>query len=271
MDNILFEKVKQLRKEKMGITKIAQSVNRSTETIREYLVLLNELPKIPIRGGGRKRKYHVDDDFFNDINTEMKAYVLGLIFADGCVHKRNNFSITLKSKDRYLLENVNIILKSNFPIVDSLERYSKKEKYTEKSNLSITSKKIISNLEKIGCVQRKSDILKFPIIDEKHMNHFMRGYFDGDGSVFTTKQNDIRFSIISTKEFCDDYLKKLPYKGRTTPKKEKRTDKNVYYVSIGGKNQIKLIYNFLYNNSNVFLERKHIIFKEYFSKNKNVI
>lgn len=47
----------------------------------------------------------------------------------------------------------------------------------------------------------------------------MRGYFDGDGTVFITNQNDIRFGIISTKDFCEKYLHNLPYSGRVKVKK----------------------------------------------------
>jgi DNA-binding transcriptional regulator WhiA len=260
MENDILEKVIELRKLDNGITTIARKLNKCTETIREYLVYLKELPEKPKLKGGRKRKYNVDDNFFECIDNEEKAYILGFIFADGCVHKRNQFSICLNSKDENLLVKINEIMKSNFPIKREMSRYSEQYKYTEKSRFVITSGKLISDLEKYGCVQKKSDILKFPNINNENINHFMRGYFDGDGTVFITKNNEIRMGIISTKEFCESYLKRLPYKGKAKVRKEYRSNKNVYYFSIGGKTQVKDIYNFLYDNATVYLERKKEIF-----------
>jgi len=95
----------------------------------------------------------------------------------------------------------------------------------------------------------------------------MRGYFDGDGTVFLS-QRDIRFGIISTKEFCDSFLELLPYDGKSVVHKETRCKKNVYYISIGGKYMVKKIFDFLYENSNIYLNRKKCIFDNFY-KNCN--
>lgn len=271
MDNILLEEIKKLRKEGLGITKIARKINKCTDTIREYLVLLKELPETPVGKGGRKRKYTVNDSFFEKIDSEAKAYVLGLIFADGCVHpKRHRFSITLKSSDEQLLVKVNELLESNFPINRYSARYNEKYKFTEKSSLQVTSKKILKDLENFGCVSKKSNILTFPKIDEEYKNHFMRGYFDGDGSVYLAgKRKEIIIDIISTKEFCEVFLKNLPYNGKTTVKKDNRYEKNIHYIKIGGNNQVKIIYNFLYHNANVFLQRKKDVFETHYKKRES--
>jgi len=160
----------------------------------------------------RPRKYNVDDDFFENINNEYNAYVLGFIYADGCVHsERNTFSISLQNKDENILTKMKHCMNSNNPILKHKSRYSEKYKYIEKCKLSITSKKIIDDLKFIGCVNNKSNNLIFPTkIENEHIRHFMRGYFDGDGTVFVSNQNDIRFGIISTEEFCKVYLDLLP-------------------------------------------------------------
>jgi len=92
----------------------------------------------------------------------------------------------------------------------------------------------------------------------------MRGYFDGDGSIFVTSQNSVRFSINSTKEFCETFLSILPYTGRSGVNREKRSTKNVYYIQIGGFNFVKLIYEFLYKDATIFLDRKRDIFVRIF-------
>jgi hypothetical protein len=268
MDLILLEKIKELRCENNGITKIARLLNKSTDTIRKYLVYLGELSEIPKNVGGRKRKYNVDDNFFEKIDNEYNAYILGFIYADGCILERNQFSITVKRDDEYILEKINICMKSNFPIVRYSSKYDENHKATDKSSLRITSKKIIEDLYKLGCTKRKSDTLTFPKIDKVYIRDFMRGYFDGDGTVFLVQEDDIRFGIISTKEFCDSFLKLLPYNGKTEIHKEYRCEKNVYYISLGGKYVIKKIYDFLYDNSNIYLTRKYDIFENYYKNCK---
>ena len=47
--------------------------------------------KIFIRQGEILRKYNVNHDFFESINTEERAYWLGFISADGCISERYNY------------------------------------------------------------------------------------------------------------------------------------------------------------------------------------
>ncbi len=265
MENILYEEIRKMKDCGFSLRKIAKSLNRSTETIRPYLVASGHLPELPSNFGGRKRKYIVNDLFFENIDSEEKAYVLGFLCADGCVHeKRNQISITLKESDEKHIININNILGSNFPILRYSSRYSNGFKLTNKSKLQITSKKMVQDLQNVGCVARKSNTLSFPCIQEKYVNHFMRGYFDGDGSIFITSQNSVRFGVISTKEFCETFLSILPYSGKSKVTKEKRSNKNVYYIQIGGFNYVKLIYEFLYRDATIFLDRKRDIFIEVF-------
>jgi len=261
----LYEEVKELRKLGLGITPIARRLHKCTDTIRFELVKMGELPERPVQPGGRKRKYTVNDNFFDEIDTEEKAYVLGFLFADGCISKiRNQVYISLHRKDKCILEKIKSVMCSDNPIFDTTGRFSKDYKITEKCSLNITSKRLVEKLELLGCVERKSDILVFPTISNIVVQHFMRGYFDGDGSVYKTNTNELRISVNSTKEFCDEYLNKLPYNGKATVRKEKRSKKNVYYFCIAGRNQVYTIYNFLYENATIFLNRKNLKFTEFY-------
>jgi len=271
MDENILKNIIKLRSENMSLVNISKKLNKCTDTIREYLVFLGELPEIPIKKGGRHKKYKVNDNFFSKIDDENSAYILGFLFADGYVYKkRNGISMCLKRNDKYILEKISNILESNYPLVDIISQYDEKYNISYKSRLYIISKKMINDLEKYGCHQNKSDTLKFPLIDDNLRRHFMRGYFDGDGTVFITKQNIIRFGIVSTKEFCNVFLYYLPYSGKSKITKENRTNKNVYYISIGGTNTIKPIYHFLYDDATIFLNRKKEKFEQYFLS-KNII
>ena len=55
--------------------------------------------------------------------------------------------------------------------------------------LTISSSKICKDLIRLGCVPRKSLVLKFPLenqVPKCLVYHFIRGYFDGDGSISNT-------------------------------------------------------------------------------------
>ena len=48
-----------------------------------------------------RRKYTVDDSFFDVIDTQNKAYILGLLYADGCNYEDNNLiKIDLVQEDQ---------------------------------------------------------------------------------------------------------------------------------------------------------------------------
>ena len=123
-----------------------------------------------------KRKYKVNDNYFKKWSHNM-AYVFGLWFADGYIRKTKDnvhrFSIKQHNKDRYLLENVLKEMDSNCPI------------YLHNSccYFSINSSKIYNNIISLGGKERKSLDCRFPKIPKKYLPDFIRGYFDGDGSI----------------------------------------------------------------------------------------
>lgn len=117
---------------------------------------------------------------------------------------------------------------------------------------------IHSDLIKLGCIPRKSLILKFPgtnIIPNEFLHHFMRGYTDGDGSLYITN-NNFHISLLGTKEFLTDFIKKTNLPERTLYKNNKNNKSNCYFFMYSGKNAEQLA-DFLYKNATIFLTRKH--------------
>jgi len=212
----------------------------------------------------RIRKYNCNEDYFEKINSNEKAYWLGLLFADGCVRKRKQFNgkhkqggivgISLKNGDEYLLEKLIIDLESTYKL-------SKQVKDTFLSyKLEVNSSKMANDLINLGCVPNKSLILLPPNLTDKFISHFIRGYFDGDGSI--GKYNGrIKFSLLGTNELLTWILNYFKNKGmKTTPKISKR--KNIYTFQVNSNSDIELIENILYNSSNDYhLKRKKEKFK----------
>jgi hypothetical protein len=213
------------------------------------------------------RRYDVDHEFFNKIDNEHKAYWLGFIYADGYVSKRKEtekkVGIALSTKDINHLETFKKHIKSTYPICIyeyKIKSFGHGMKYCR---LLMSSDKLFDNLVAKGVFEKKTLILKFPdesIVPKELQNHFMRGYFDGDGSFKKRNDGFYAFSLCGTKEFllkCQEILGK-----QTKLEKRHKDEKNNYSFSIGGRRQAKKAGAYLYNNATVYLERKYTRYKE---------
>lgn len=170
--------------EKQEIIKKYNSGDSSYKIAEEFLVNRTsiirtlKINKINIRDNSEnKRKYKIDSNYFNKIDSARKAYFLGLMYSDGNVHKDNNTcKVTLISDDKYVLEEFSNDL---FGFINLT--FSKTELNKEIVNLYIHNKQIKQDLIKHGCFINKSFKIRLPELD--YMFDFIRGVFDGDGSI----------------------------------------------------------------------------------------
>ncbi|MCA9381733.1 LAGLIDADG family homing endonuclease [Candidatus Dojkabacteria bacterium] len=261
------EQVKLLREKGLGINKIAKQLHIANYKVKEYLIELGLHVSSTSNKNGNNRKYFIDDDLFSKIDTEFKAYLLGLLYADGSVDvKKNGFSISLQELDKDILLKIKDGLNTKYPIHYHDSRYSKNHKFTTKVSLCPTNAKVVQDLIKLGCVPNKSDILKFPTSNQvpcELIHHFIRGYFDGDGTVYITNTGYIHFGIISTLEFCTDLLSYLPC-DKVKISKENRSNKNVWYFTVAKRKDVKSIYDYLYKDATIYLQRKYDKFKNFY-------
>lgn len=204
------------------------------------------------------KKYKINEDFFDAINTQEKAYCLGLLYADGTnITKRNSISIGLQERDKELLEKVRSAIGIDKPL------------YFEKNNkeygqniyrLNIVNKHMSKVLNNIGMVQNKSLILTFPTcIPDELMHHFIRGYVDGDG--YISRGRDYTAEIMGTESFCLSIQKILLRCGidsqiyNTTLHKETSTRR----LYIGRKENFKKFIDYIYTDATIYLDRKYLI------------
>lgn len=207
------------------------------------------------------KKYNIDNHYFDKIDTEDKAYYLGLLFSDGYNNTKNGtVSLTLQKKDIEILNRFNIMLCSNKPLRNDRDYL----------RLVIENKHMSSKLNLFGCVQAKTHVLKFPKIKSKYLNHFIRGYFDGDGCITWSKNKLIpQFSITGNQEFLVELQKKLIDKLKLKKtkfiKRHKERNDNITTLVYGSYGNCIKIYHYLYDNSNFFFERKRNKFIEIFN------
>jgi len=248
------------------IKRIAAELNCHTDSIRKFLNR-NGI-RTPTRSES-SRKYFFDEHFFDVIDAEEKAYILGLFAADGYNQEnRITISLALQEQDKHILEQISKLMNSNRPLY-FLNKKKYNKIYKNMYRLDFTSNIISSRLRELGCYQKKSLTLKFPTIPKKLWRHYIRGYFDGDGCICHTKNkrgyiaNMINF--VGSKYHCNA-LKKILNSWNINCKitHPKRYSKNIRLLQFGGRNQISQFYKILYNKSNIFLYRKKKKFEEFF-------
>ena len=218
---------------------------------------------VSIRKDGRKSTDN--PTAFLSINDEYNAYMLGFFYADAHVYndnKRYGVDITLAYKDYDHLCVIRNWLSLDRVIRSRTARCNGSE--YPACRLTVCSKTIAERLILLGCTNRKSLTLEFPTEEQVPrylLNHFMRGYFDGDGSVgIYNNGKDPRISLDGTISFLTKYYDILSEYG-IKPTRVKLRSKS-YSITKSGRDQLKIIYKFLYENSTIHLERKKIIFDE---------
>lgn len=224
----------------------------------------------------RINRYTLNEKYFDTIDTEEKAYILGLLFSDGFIgdEKHNNIVLSLTETDSYLLE----IIKDKLEFTGELRLHRNHGYESQKSSyvLNFSSSHMCNSLRNLGLndIKSKRKVI-IPFIDETLVKHYIRGYFDGDGSFSfgdskeTRKLKDgtyktycylkARFSIIIPEKFVEDFTSRLPgYYGI----RKSHTD-GLVYIENSAKNNIENIYNYLYKDSTIYLKKKHDKFLEY--------
>jgi hypothetical protein len=200
------------------------------------------------------RKYNFNEHFF-DVLNEKSTYWLGFLYADGYVRlkdgKSGELKLKLKDTDKNHIEKFLNHLDCEKPIKCGVDNKSKFCSVTVYSNI------LVEKLFELGCLNNKTQKIRLPNLSGDLMPHFIRGYFDGDGSVHKIKQrpNSFSVSICSNKSFNEDVIKLLGF-----GKDYKYENYSVIKFS-----KIMEVINFrdyIYTNAETFMERKRIKFKQ---------
>lgn len=219
--------------------------------------------------GVNGRKYTMDFDYFKTWNSDM-AYILGFISADGCI-KNNCLKISLQHDDIKLLEDIKNKLKFTGNVKTEISKCKGKEYLT--ATLSIYSKYLVNTLKDLNITENKSLTINVKgIIPKEYELDFIRGYFDGNGSIGTqypTNSKGLRSKTIQIRtrfftgskymaEWIVDTLEKY---GVRRVNIHKDTKKELYNIGYSTKASM-LIYKLLYKDKELYLERKKIKFDE---------
>jgi hypothetical protein len=206
-----------------------------------------------------RRLYHCNESAFSSSSAEA-SYWLGFLLADGCIREQTkgskNLCVALQENDRKHLIALRTFLRAEHPI-----------RHNGKSNsvvLVVTSNQLCNDLIRKGCSPRKSLILLYPDSGYFYRRHFVRGYFDGDGSIFVNEaaycQPTIKF--VGTLDFLHGLQEVLITEvglNKTSIYVHKHTP--ACYLAYTGRGNIRKLYEYLYAEPGPYLERKKAKFE----------
>ena len=248
-----YKNIVQLYNSGLSQQKIGKMYATSHTTIRKVLIKNN----VVMRDNSHKgRKYTIDENYFDNIDSQDKAYILGLLYADGCNYlPQHRVKIELQERDKDILDKINIKLNSNKPL-SFVELSGKNANWQNTYRLDITNKHISETLNNLGMVQNKSLVLTFPYwLDTLLYSHFLRGYFDGDGCL-----QKYFLTIVSTKEFCESVAticKNILDISTTISDIPNRPESNTKLLCITGISKMKKFLDYIYQDAELYVQRKY--------------
>ena len=250
------EKIIEMYINGMSRTNIANHFGYSTDKpILKFLQKNN----IKIRNN---RKYEINENIFDVIDTEEKAYWLGFLLADGCISAdykgAHRISLRLQSNDIHHIEKFKTFLNTTSEITIESSVSPSTGKSCTNHGVKVNSNKMAQDLISHGVTIRKTGNEQPPIgIPDDLIVHFIRGYFDGDGSIgiYTDKRRDYQYPIVTfigTEELLKWILTKLNLEASVSKQGK------LFRFQFSGE-KAKEITNKLYSNATIYLERKHAI------------
>ena len=221
------------------------------------------------------RKYTLNEQYFDVIDTQEKAYFLGFLYADGtnCKNGRR-VDLTLAEEDKEILEKLAALVESNKPLI----RVKIKDRQPTRQDqfcFSMNGTRISQRLTDLGCMNNKTFKLKFPTkeqVPEHLRRHFIRGYFDGDGGISFTMPPSrncmvYKISITSTQDMLNsikyliqkDLLVNISIRPSYAPKRDKKI---IMELDIVGRKQVMAFLDWMYKDASISLQRKFNKYRE---------
>lgn len=231
------------------------------------------------RIGLQKDHYSYNVNYFDKIDSSTKAYWLGFIMADGCISIQDTghyLTIELSSKDESHISNFLNDISSNAKIRRRTRTLNKTggEKTYEMVSTRVFSSDFVDSLVSHGAVPRKTYDMSFGVgVPDEFLCDYVRGYFDGDGSVSLSHvkrpggrvDEYLRVTFVC---YDESFLKKLQ-----SVLKEKEIESTIYkdrgyfVLFIRRLDSVRSFFNYIYRDGEQrFLARKHNVFVSFYNQ-----
>lgn len=214
------------------------------------------------------QKIVYDKSFFRWWSPGM-AYVLGVIYTDGNIipgrdrdnsYKSPGSRLSIAQKEPELLEKVLALMNSNAKLYLGKQALTGNRIY----QFNISSEELYDDLLRLGVTPKKSRTLRFPKIPELYIRHFIRGCWDGDGSVYFERGDKPKASYVTgSQQFAEAMKYHLLKFGLPAVTLHRNQSGTSFYFRFGTATSCSELYHVLYDgvSSNMYLNRKFDRFK----------
>lgn len=257
-------------KNQLSSVKIGKQFDVSHKVIAKVLDKYN----VPRVGNGH-RKYQLNEHYFDKIDTPNKAYILGFLYSDGCNYRpKQTISISLQEEDKDILEQMRKEIGSEKPLefIDCSNKHDFGYAYKNQYRLLMFSSHMSDVLNSLGVCENKSLKLTFPDwLDESLYSHFIRGVFDGDGSISRSIKNENNHAVTITITSTDTFCQRL----QEICKNKLNINTGIYDASchngitkvftLSGRNIAKTFLDWIYQDADMYLDRKYKRYLDYYN------
>lgn len=220
---------------------------------RSFLTKLLKENNVSLEKSCFNLKCRFNEDIFNFIDNEEKAYWFGFLYADGHLDVKNN-SLRLELQNKDLNHIVKFCKFINYDIG--------KIKFREEKNtnfINISSKKMSTDLQNLNF---KSSNLSIEFIPRKYYQCFLRGFYDGDGSIYRIGKKSLGTGLIATKDQLEIVYSIVPVNGKIRPVAKTKPEGMYRFETYNLKDSI-ILCNYLYQNATIYLDRKYIKYQDF--------
>ena len=256
------------------------SIGKKYNTTHKPILKILHKNNIVIDSSLSHRKYALNEEFFDQINTQEKAYILGLLYSDGSNNPdKSTIAISLQEEDKEILEQIRKIINSEKPLeyIDNSNKHDFGYSYKNQYRLLMCSKHMCESLSSLGVVKNKSLIISFPnFLSDSLLPHFIRGVFDGDGSIYQAYRNENNLPIVVTITATNDFCLKL----KSIVQDTLSINGGVYEASchngitkvfsLSGRNVCKVFLDWIYKDATIYMQRKHDRYVKYYDINNSL-
>jgi hypothetical protein len=215
------------------------------------------IPRSPRQSGGGTIRWKTNRDYFAEINTPAKAYILGFVIADGHVGKTGSkVEISVKESDAGLLRAIAGELGCDAPLGTMINSYNG----SRMARLNLCGKKLISDLNKLGVYHDKSKTAGWPSVPPELEGHLARGIWDGDGHI-----GRYGFELISTPAVLDGLVAAAERHTGCVLRRKLGGRENRYHYAYGTRRDTAALH-WMYASAEIALERKREKFSSYWSE-----
>lgn len=234
---------------KKSIKVIAREFNVSRSVIIRILKKYDV--DIELSNNKYGRKYFFDECYFNQINSEEKAYWLGFLYADGYLTNNNVIGCKLRRDDEQQI----ISFLQDIQISEINLHYHDK---TNSCGFDLTSQKMYDSLLKKGFSRKKSydnTALPFDCVPDNFKRYFILGFWDGDGYVSITNGKKLTGVVSNNEKLLLSFMKYI--NSQLEDDFCKVTNNDGYFRIRMVTNKAKRFLDWLYFNSKIHMQRKY--------------